>query len=51
LDYSFLQFDKNFLFDGKSIRKEKDRIKEKNRAEERGWKVSSEENGIMQDWT
>jgi len=29
-------FDKNFLFDGNSIRLEKDRIKDKNRAKGKG---------------
>jgi hypothetical protein len=33
-----LTFDKNFLFDGKSIRKEKGMVKDKNRAEGRGIK-------------
>jgi hypothetical protein len=39
-------FDKTFLFDRKSIKQEKGRIKEKNRAEGEGLKVFSKENGL-----
>jgi hypothetical protein len=39
--------DKKLVFDGKSIRKERDRIKKKNRAKGKGTGVAFKEKGIL----
>jgi hypothetical protein len=39
------------LFDGKSIRKEEDTVKDKNRAEGKGTRGDFKENGTIQVWT
>jgi len=41
-------FDRNLLFDGKSLWGEKDPVKEKNRAKGREIREASEEKGTMQ---
>jgi hypothetical protein len=43
--------DKNLVFDGESIRNEKDTVKEKNRAKGKGTKGISGENGNLPVWT
>jgi hypothetical protein len=40
-------FDRNFLFAGKSIKQENVGIKKINKAEDRGWKVPSDRNGVV----
>ena len=42
-----MPFDRNLLFDGKSIWKEKDSIKEKNRAKDKDRKRASRGNGFI----
>ena len=44
-------FDKNLLFDGKSLWRRKDPVKEKNRAKDREIREASEEKGTMQAGT
>jgi len=46
-----LIFDKNLLFDGKSLWKKKDPVKEKNRAKGRETREASEGKGTMQVWS
>ena len=48
---AWIGFDKNLLFDAKSICKKKAPVKEKIRATGRETRESSEEKGTMQAWT